>query len=103
MLIVRSRNGVPVRLTEERWLHIISRHPEMEEQRDRVLETLVAPEMIQEGDLGELLAMRFYPETPLTSKFLVVAYREVSDDDGFILTSYLSSRPLARRRIIWRQ
>ena len=85
MIIVRSRHGVPVRLTEERWLHIISRHPEMGEQRDRVLETLAAPDMIQEGNLGELLAIRFYPETPLTSKFLVVAYREVSDDDGFIL------------------
>jgi hypothetical protein len=43
MLIVRSRNGVPVRLTDERWLHIISRHPEMRELRDRVLETLASP------------------------------------------------------------
>jgi hypothetical protein len=103
MLIVRSRNSIPVRLTEERWLHIISRHPEMRDQRDRVLEILVAPEMIQEGDFGELLAVRFYPETPLTSKFLVVAYREVSAEDGFILTSYLSSRPLTRRRTIWKQ
>jgi hypothetical protein len=58
MLIVRSRNSVPVRLTEERWLHIRNRHPEMRDQRHRVLETLVAPEMIQEGDFGELLAVR---------------------------------------------
>ena len=102
MSIVRSRNGVPVRLAEERWLHIIRRHPEMAEQRDRDLETLAAPEMIQ-GDLGELLAIRSYAETPLTSKFLVVAYREAGAADGFIFTSYLSSRPLARRRIIRRQ
>jgi hypothetical protein len=103
MLIVRSRNGVPVRLTDERWLHIISRHPEMRELRDRVLETLASPEMIQQGDFGELLAFHFYPETPLTSKFLVVAYREVSAEDGFILTSYLSSRPVVRRPIIWKR
>jgi hypothetical protein len=103
MLIVRSRNGVPVRLTDERWLHIISRHPEMRELRDRVLETLASPEMIQQGDFGELLAVHFYPETPLTSKFLVVVYREVSAEDGFILTSYLGSHPLARRPIIWKR
>jgi hypothetical protein len=103
MLIVRSHNGVPVRLTEERWQHITSRHPEMNEQRDRALETLVEPDMIQEGDFGELLAVRFYAETPLTSKYLVVAYREVNAEDGFILTSYLSSRPLARRRVIWKR
>jgi len=27
VLIVRSRNGVPVRLTDERWDHIARRHP----------------------------------------------------------------------------
>jgi len=103
MLIVRSHNGVPVRLTEERWQHIVRRHPEMSNQRELVLETLAEPDMIQQGDFGELLAIRFYPETPLTSKFLVVAYREVSPGDGFILTAYLTSRPSARRVTIWKR
>lgn len=69
MLIVRSRNGVPVRLTEERWQHIVHRHPEMNNQCERVLETVAEPDMIQQGDFGELLAVRFYPETPLTRNF----------------------------------
>jgi len=103
MLIVHSHNGAPVRLTEERWQHIVRRHPEMDNQRERVLETLAEPDMIQQGDFGELLAVRFYPETPLTRKFLVVAYREVSPEDGFILTAYLTSRPSARRAMIWKQ
>ena len=102
-MIVRSRGGVPVRLTNERWRHIMHRHPEMESQRERVLETLTEPDMIQKGDFDERLAIRFYPETPLTSKFLVVAYREVSNDDGFILTAYLTSRPSSRRVILWKQ
>jgi hypothetical protein len=103
MLIVRSHNQVPIRLTQERWQHIISRHPEMRDQQDRVLETVAEPEMIQEGDFGEVLAVRFYVETPLTSKFLVVVYREVNAEDGFIVTSYLSSRLLARRRVVWKR
>lgn len=103
MLIVRSRNGVPVRLTDERWQHIIRRHAEMGDQRERVLETVAEPDMIQQGDFGELLAVRFYPETPLTSKYMAVVYREVGPDDGFILTAYLTSRPSARRTTIWKQ
>jgi hypothetical protein len=103
MLVVRSHNRVPVRLTEERWQHIVRRHPEMASQREHALETLAEPDLIQRGDFGELLAVRFYPETPLTSKFLVVVYREMSSEDGFILTAYLTSRPSARRESIWKR
>jgi len=103
MLTTRSRNGVPVRLTEERWQHVLRRHPEMDNQRERILETLSEPEMIQQGDFGELLAIRFYAETPLTRKFLVVAYREVSANDGFVLTAYWTNRPSVRRITIWRR
>jgi hypothetical protein len=103
MLIVLSRNRIPVRLTEERWQHIVQRHPEMLNQMSRVLETIEEPEMIQQGDFGELLAVRFYTETPLTSKHLVVAYRELARDDGFILTAYFARQPSAARRTIWKQ
>ncbi len=75
MLVVFSRNRTPIRLTMERWNHIRNRHPEMATQRERVLETVESPDYIQNGDFGELLAVRHYPETPLTSKYLVVAYR----------------------------
>ena len=40
MLVIRSKNGVPIRLTEERWGHVGRRHPEMSDQKDRVLETV---------------------------------------------------------------
>jgi hypothetical protein len=103
MLIVRSRNGVPVRLTDERWRHVVSRHPEMESQREHVLEALAEPDMIQQGDFGELLAIRLYPDTPLTRKFMVVAYREMTPKEGFVLTAYLTTRPSGARETIWRR
>lgn len=103
MIAVRSYNGVPIRLTEERWNHITSRHPEMRTQRQRIMETVAEPDMIQEGDFGELLAVRLYSSTPLTRKYLIVAYREVRPDDGFILTAYLARRPSARRKITWKR
>jgi hypothetical protein len=103
VLIVRSRFGVPVRLTEERWRHIVDRHPEMDSQQEKLLETLAGPDMIQNGDFGELLAARLYVETPLSEKFLVVAYREVSTEDGFILTAYLTRRPSSRTETLWKR
>jgi hypothetical protein len=56
------------------------------------------PDLIQQRDSGELLAVRRFEETPLTAKFLVVPYREVSAEDGFVLTAYLTSRPSSSRR-----
>ena len=79
------------------------RHPEISDLKERVLETVEAPDILQEGDVGALLAIRFYPQTPLTSKYLVVAYREVAEEDGFILTAYLTNRPSARRRVLWKR
>ena len=101
MIIVYSRNKIPIRLTEERWGHITRRHPEMEEQRDKVLETIADPGMIQEGDFGEVLAVRFYSTTPLTQKYLVVAYKEEDKQDGFVLTAYFTSAVSKRRTTVW--
>ncbi len=103
MLIVHSHNKIPIRLTEERWQHIVHRHPEMEYQHGQVLETVAEPDIIQQGDFGELLAIRFYAKTPLTSKFLVTVYRELNPEDGFILTAYLTNRPLSGRITVWKR
>ncbi|MDQ1329308.1 MAG: hypothetical protein QG641_2597 [Candidatus Poribacteria bacterium] len=103
MLIANSHNNTPIRLTNERWQHITTRHPEMIDLKQKVLETITEPDIIQQGDFGELLAIRFYYETPLTSKFLVVAYREISQDDGFIITAYLTNEPSHKRVNIWKR
>jgi hypothetical protein len=102
VLIVRDRSGIPVRLTEERWSHIVSRHPEMLDCREQVLETIADPDMVQQGDFGELLAMREYGGMKL-GRFVVAVYREARPDDGFVLTAYLTGKPSSRRRIIWKR
>lgn len=51
MIVVYSQNQVPIRLTQERWEHILRRHPEMANQKDHVLEALSDPDLIQQGDL----------------------------------------------------
>jgi len=79
------------------------RHPELDDQKERVLETVTDPDLIQQGDFGELIAIRFYDKTPLTSKFLVTIYKEVTDIEGFIITAYYSAKPSERRRTIWKR
>jgi hypothetical protein len=103
MVVVYSQAGIPIRLTDERWEHIVTNHPEIQTQKDRVLETVAEPELIQQGDFGALLAVRSYEKTPLTSKHLVVAYREVDPDDGFVITAYLTRRPPIERTVMWKR
>ena len=101
MVVARSPNGIPVRPIEERSRPIASGHPELADQRERLLGTVADPDLVPDGDDGELLAVRLYEHTPLTRKHLVVAYRETGPTDGFVLTAYFTRRPSARRLTIW--
>jgi len=84
-------------------MHIAHRHPELNGMRLRLIETLTEPDLVQQGDAGELLAVRHYMQTPLGSKHLVVVYRETSPEFGFVLTAYLARRLSARRLVLWKR
>jgi hypothetical protein len=92
---------VPIRLSDERWRHILKRHPELQDQKEKVLDTLASPDLIQEGDVDTLISARHYSDTPVNEKFLVVVYREVGETDGFVLTAYFTNEPSGRRRVLW--
>ena len=68
---VRSKNGVPIRLPDERWLHITESHTEMAGIYSDVLETVEDPDAIYEAESGELLATREVQ----TDKYLVVVIK----------------------------
>jgi hypothetical protein len=97
--IVLSRNGVPIRLPEERWLHIEHEHDDLLGLRDDVLRTVAEPDRILGGGEGELLAVRELEQ----DKWLVVVYKELPASDGFVITAYLTRRirQLERRTVIW--
>jgi len=94
---VDSVNGVPIRLTHERWFHIIENHDDLAGYYDEVLKCVESPEAILAGHHGSLIAMKNFGR----NRFLLVVYREFSPDDGFIITAYFS-RKINRKRIIWR-
>ena len=64
--------------------------------------TVESPDFVQQGDYGTLIACKFYPHTPLTSKYLIVVYKEIDKTDGFILTSYFTNQPNKNRKTLWK-
>ncbi|MEM3101681.1 MAG: hypothetical protein QXT99_10075 [Candidatus Nitrosotenuis sp.] len=44
--IVKSVNGVPIRLTEERWVHIIGNHDDMAGYYDEVINIVENPDYV---------------------------------------------------------
>ena len=94
--LAQSVNGVSIRLTAERWDHISRRHPEVARLQSSVLAAISRPQAVYEGSAGSLLAV-----TPQDDLYLVVVYREVSAEDGFVITAYLTRRP-ASGRLVWK-
>ena len=101
MDIAISRNGVPIRLTAERWHHIIESHSEMAGYYFEVLETIENPDAIYEGRMGECIAIRKLKN----DKYVVVIYKEINKKDGFIITAFITKKrkQFEKRRIIWKK
>ena len=90
---VLSKNNVSIRLTDERWTHIVEEHCELAGMRLEIMETVSCPLRILAGGAGELLAVR--EVSP--GKSLVVVYREF-EDDGFIITAFITSKTKSLNR-----
>jgi len=97
----KSVNGITIRLPDERWVHITEEHAEMAGYLYDVLETVQEPLAVFEGNEGELLAAREIE----TGKYIIAVYREVSQEDGFIITAFLTKRwkSLERRKKVWQR
>jgi hypothetical protein len=58
MDIAISKAGIPIRLTDERWYHIVESHDEVAGYYDEVLITVEDPDFILRGYGGALAAVR---------------------------------------------
>ena len=98
MEIAYSVNGVPIRLTEERWEHIVNNKPYMESYYERMLDAIEKPTCVLRGYTGSLVAVLSVGR----QRYLHVIYKEVSQEDGFIITAFIA-RKYNRKLIIWSQ
>lgn len=95
-----SKNNFKIRLTAERWVHITEGHLELSGYYFEVLDTVENPEIIYEGNRGEFLAVKKLEK----EKYLIVIYKEIGIEDGFVITSFLTKKLnyLSNRKILWK-
>jgi hypothetical protein len=55
-----------------------------------------------EGEKEEMIALRHYDKTSISTKTMVVIYRE--QKAGFIITAFMTSRPekIQRKGVLWK-
>jgi len=104
---VISVNGVPIRLTEERWYHITKHHPELREFRGLVLTAVAYPKQLFSfsgiGDFAATAKFAQLASAGLASN-IIVHYKEISNRDGFIVTAFpMSDRRIRRSFSRWRR
>lgn len=100
--ITYSVNNIPIRLTDERWTHIVENHDDVAGYYFDALETVNNPTLVLEGDEDELWAVKYISKR----KAFLVIYKESKErHDGFIITAFLTTKiqKLLKRRIIWQQ
>lgn len=60
---VTAVSGISIRLTEERWGHIVLQHPEVAPLRQVIMQAIAQPERVLETSTGERMAvMNYEPE-----------------------------------------
>ena len=93
-----SRNGIVIRLTEERWKHICMMHPSLANKQSKVLNFIKNPDYILKGGARELLAVSALPKRG----YIVVVYKELFSD-GFIITAFETTDKLwlFKKEIVW--
>ncbi len=94
-----SKNGIRIRLPEERWQHIIERHGGLDDKQDFLLEAIANPDKIIAGNDDALMAIKELE----AGKVLVVVYKEETATDGFVITAFPTRRlnSLNRRIQVW--
>ncbi len=82
-------------------MHITEEHSEMAGYYFEVLEAVEEPEAIFAGKTGEFIAVREIEK----DKYIVVIYKELGKEDGFVITAFLmrQRKKLERRQKIWEQ
>jgi hypothetical protein len=95
MDVAISVHGVPIRLTDERWTHIVEARDELAGRMNEVLGTIEEPDWITRGYRGSQIAWKGYGQ----KRFLAVIYKEIRKDEGFVVTAFFTSKPRKSKKI----
>lgn len=95
--------GKQIRITEERLVHILENHPEMENSFEKITETLQYPDEIikSKSDSSVLLYYKKYYKTVLGDKWMVVIVK-TTEFDSFMMTAYFTDK-IKNGNILWKR
>jgi len=101
-LDLRDVWGNSIIITEERKAHLLE-HPEMQEQENRLAETLLEPDTViqSQSDNTVRLFHRFYRELAIGDKYLCVVVK-YAKGDVFIITAYFTDK-VKRGEVLWKK
>ncbi len=93
--------GRNIRLTDERFAHIEDDHPEMIGQAEKIMETLLQPDIIikSKTDSEVELFYRYYLITPVSEKYMCIVVKN-RRDDIFIITAYFTDT-VKKGEVLW--
>jgi len=84
---IRDRYGNLIELTEERWLHIVTYHPELEECQTEVVETIHKGTRRQDAlEPDKYKYLKRFVDLPLGYTHLVAVVKMIRNN--FVLTAY---------------
>ena len=86
-------DGTRVVLRQERWRHIVLRHPELKNSPKLILEVVAHPDEVYLDPTGAFHALK---RVNGVTDFLVVIYSV--NDEGYIRTAYYTSNTRKKRR-----
>ncbi len=83
---VMAALGYKIKFPEERYTHIVIRHPEMESKRNHIKDSLTNPAIIKKSHYDEKVLI-YYKES---GKEYIATLVKILNKHGFILTSYIT-------------
>lgn len=98
---ISDYRGHQVELTQERWQHIVTEHPEIRGFRKRLPEILSQPDLVKRSkkDKEVLLYYRYYPDI-FGGKYLLAVAK--IQRRSFLLTYYVTDR-IKEGDVIWQK
>ncbi len=80
-------------LTEERWSHIKTDHPEMSTNLEEIKMLLVNPEFVRKSEYDENVRFyyRYYKNIESEAKYLLIAVKYLNGQ-GFVITAFYTNK-----------
>ncbi len=98
---ISDYRGIQVELTDERWQHIVTEHPEVGRFKNRLSEILSKPDLVKcsKRDKDVLLYYRYYSDI-FGGKYLLAVVK--IHKRPFLLTYYVTDR-IKEGGVIWQR